>query len=163
MSCENELLKLAEGLMNSTTGSRYFKDNNKYALQALIRDEGICVYCEKPLWEEYGVASCVDHLIPKNVYAGKLNDVDNLVAACAECNHIKHFYNPSTEGGEGGGQIVITEITEELRLRLISIASDKIKERKATSNWEGEFPNAKRLFKKAVEEYRKCKEILVAA
>jgi len=48
MSCEKELLKLAEGLMDSTTGSRYFKTNNKYALQALIRDKGICVYCEKP-------------------------------------------------------------------------------------------------------------------
>jgi hypothetical protein len=68
MSCEKELLKLAEGLMDSTTGSRYFKDNNVINLQALIRDGGMCVYCKEPLWEEYSVAiqACGDHLLPKS-------------------------------------------------------------------------------------------------
>jgi hypothetical protein len=103
----------------------------------------------------------------QKVDPGRSNDVDNLVAACSKCNSIKRHYDASKEKGK---EIVITEtipITEELRLRLISIATDEINKRKATNDWEGEFRNAQRLFKKAVEAYRevyrKCKETLVAA
>jgi hypothetical protein len=57
MSCEKELGQIARNLFNS--GNRWFRGNRHYlkVLQAIIRDEGNCVYCKKPLWKEFGVPS----------------------------------------------------------------------------------------------------------
>jgi len=67
MSCEKELEQIARNLINSD--SRWFKGNRYYfkALQGIIRHGGICVYCEKNLWDNFGVASRVDHLLPRSL------------------------------------------------------------------------------------------------
>jgi hypothetical protein len=165
MSCEKELEQLAGSLMNSR--SKWFKGNRHYfkVLQAFIRDGGRCVYCEKTLWNTFDacIASCGDHLLPRSTYPLRAEDVNNLVPACAECNAIKRDCDPSKEEGR---EIVITdttEITEEVRRRLICNAQEQIKRKMNSDNWRNEFRIAKPLFDEAVEKYRKCKESPVAA
>jgi hypothetical protein len=81
-----------------------------------------------------------------------------LVPACAECNHIKHYDDPS------GGQGARLDLTDDnVRQGLIGIANDKIQQKKKAHDWEGEFPNARLRFKDAVAQYRKCKESATAA
>jgi len=66
-------------------------------LQAFIRDGGCCVYCGRPLLDTYGAALTAtgEHLLPKHKYSDLTESVDNLVPACAECNRIKHDYDPA--------------------------------------------------------------------
>jgi CRISPR/Cas system Type II protein with McrA/HNH and RuvC-like nuclease domain len=151
MSCEKELEQLARDLINR--GSRWFKGNNINVLQAFIRDEGKCVYCGKELWKVFGIASCGDHLLPKSRYHDLSQRVENLVAACAECNYIKRDYDPS--GWEGS---LKSEITEQVRLEFIATAKKVIEERREKDNWKNEFEAAKVLFWEAVEKYRRCRE-----
>jgi hypothetical protein len=163
MTCEKELEQIARSLINSD--SRWFKGNKHYfkVLQAIIRDEGNCVYCKKPLWHEFGVPSHGDHLLPRSVYPQWAEEIDNLVFACAECNAIKRDYDPSKESGK---EIVITEttaITEEIRRELIRNAYEYIQRKTNSDDWRNEFKKAKPLFDEAVEKYRKCKESVAAA
>jgi 5-methylcytosine-specific restriction endonuclease McrA len=44
------------------------------------RDTGRCAYCRKP-------ASTIDHVVPRS--RGGCHTWDNVVAACARCNHLK--------------------------------------------------------------------------
>jgi hypothetical protein len=155
MPCEKELQELAMVLRK---GSRYFKGWNINVLQAFIRDRGCCVYCGKPLLEKFGVAGTGDHLLPKCDYPDLAENVDNLVPACAECEHIKHYYDPSKGKGK---ELVITE--QVRRLSLIPEAQREIERRTKANDWKKEFDTAKRLFDDAVEEYRKCKESAAAA
>jgi hypothetical protein len=150
MSCPKELDQIARDLING--GSRWFKGNRQYftVLRAFIRDKGVCVYCGKDLWEKFGVASCGDHLLPKSGYPDRAEDVDNRVAACAECNHIKRNFDPS------GNKVVERPITDEVRLELIRKAGEEINKRRRDSGWEGEFQTAKRQFQEAVAKYRDC-------
>ena len=104
------------------------------------------------------MASSGDHLLPRSQYPQLEGNVYNLVPACADCNHIKHYDDPSS--GEGAG-LDLTD--DKVRQRLIDIANDQIKQKKKAHDWEGEFPNARLRFKEAVEEYRKCKESAAAA
>jgi len=156
MPCEKELEQLARDLINGP--SRWFKGNNINVLQAFIRDEGKCVYCGKELWKVFGAASCGDHLLPKSLYHDLAQRVENLVAACAECNHIKRDYDPSGWGGSMKG-----EITDQVRLEFITKAKEKIKERQEKDDWKNEFETAKVLFWAAVDKYSKGKEAAIAA
>src|SRR6266852_6120277 len=113
VSCEKELRGIATALKK---GSLYFSGGwNINMLQAFIRDGGCCVYCEKPLLDAYSVAATAtgDHLLPSHKYSDLAQKVDNLVPACADCNRIKHYYDPS----EGKGRRLA--ITEEARTGLI--------------------------------------------
>ncbi len=152
MSSAKELGQIARDLVNSS--SPWFKGNRHYfsVLQAFIRDEGICVYCGKDLWEKFGIASCGDHLLPEGRYSDREHDVDNLVAACAECNGIKRDYDPSDR------KDIERPIPEQVRLDLVRKAREEIDRRTNTADWRNEFQTAKRLFGEAVEKYRKCKE-----
>lgn len=58
---------------NSSTGSAW----NKLRLEVLIRDNYQCVYCGREATE-------ADHVYPKAL--GGKDSIDNLVAACKECN-----------------------------------------------------------------------------
>jgi hypothetical protein len=141
-------------------GSPYFKGGwNVNALQAFIRDGGCCAYCGKSLlgtWDAAKTAT-IDHLLPKCNYPELIWNVDNLVPACAECNHMKLDYDPSEVGGK---EIVITE---EIRLGLIRKAKEEIDRRtKANDYWEREFQIASLRFQQAVTEYRQCKEAATA-
>jgi len=151
MSCKNELHGIAKALRKK---SLYFKDGwNINMLQAFIRDGGCCVYCGKPLLDTYGVALTAtgEHLLPKHKYSDLTQNVDNLVPACAECNRIKHDYDPS----EGKGRRLV--ITEEVRLALIGKVKREIKRKR--SDDEREFlQTGKVAFKQAVAQYRKCRE-----
>lgn len=49
----------------------------------LARDAGLCRYCGK----DAGKPAHVDHVIPYSL--GGLTELDNLVTACADCNHRK--------------------------------------------------------------------------
>ena len=121
------------------------------------------MYCGKDLWEKFGIPACTDHLLPRSVYPQRAHDVDNLVAACADCNAIKRNYDPSKENGK---EIIITEmteITEELRERLINNAKEEIKRKANSDYWKKEFETAKVLFTEAVAKYRACKEFAAAA
>jgi hypothetical protein len=97
-------------------------------------------------------------LLPKCDYPDLAENVDNLVPACAECEHIKHYYDPSKGKGK---ELVITE--QVRRLSLIPEAQREIERRTKANDWKKEFDTAKRLFDEAVEEYRKYKESAAAA
>jgi HNH endonuclease len=152
MPYKKELQVIAMALRR---GTPYFKGGwNVNALQAFIRDSGCFVYCGKPLLDTWDAAktATVDHLLPKCNYPELIWNVDNLVPACAECNHIKLYYDPS----EGGKEIVITE---EVRLGLIRKAKEEIDRRtKANDYWEREFQIASLRFQESVKQYRQCKE-----
>ena len=61
----------------------------KQRLRVLQRDNWICHYC-------HGMANEVDHIIPKAVDNGPASDeMDNLVAACRQCNLRKGKKNQS--------------------------------------------------------------------
>lgn len=145
----DELKRIAIDLQNA---SRWFKGWNLSGLQAFIRDEGCCVYCGTPLFEEYNqtASSCIDHLLPRKTYPDLAENVENLVAACTTCNHIKHFYDPS--GWNGNYHV----ITPEVRRDLISKACDDIMRKKKIGDWEKEFPTAKTHFRAALAKYRNC-------
>jgi HNH endonuclease len=158
MSCEKELEKLANDLIEGS--SPWFKGGSYYrkVLQAIIRDGGRCVYCGKDLWGVFGLFGCMDHLLPRSVYPGRQARVDNLVQACAECNSIKRDFDPSKKCGGGIVVTETTEITEEVRERLIGCAKKEIDERRKSDYWRNEFEIAKHLLSEAVEKYRKCKD-----
>jgi hypothetical protein len=64
-----------------TTGKR----SNANFTKALKRDGYVCRYCGyDPFNDNRIVSICVDHVIP-HAYGGG-NKLDNLVAACEECN-----------------------------------------------------------------------------
>ncbi len=156
MSRDKCLEQLATNLF--AKDNQWFKGNKHYfkVLQAIIRDEGKCVYCGKPLWEEFGVPSCGDHLLPQSIYPSRAGHVDNLVFACAECNAIKLDYDPS----ENGTEPVITdttEITDQLRERLIAKAHAYIEDKRTSNDWRNAFKTAKPLLHKAIAEYREYK------
>jgi HNH endonuclease len=158
MPCEEELQGIATALRN---GSPYFKAGwNANALQAFIRDGGCCVYCGKHLlntWEAAKTAT-IDHLLPRCNHPERGWNVDNLVPACAECNHIKLNYDPF----EGEGKALV--ITEGVRLHLIRKAKEEIdKKTKANEYWESEFQAAKLRSQEAVTQYRQYKESPVTA
>jgi hypothetical protein len=153
MSCETELQGIATALRR---GSPYFKEGwNINALQAFIRDGGCCAYCGKPLLNTWDAAktATIDHLLPSCRYPERGWNVDNLVPACAECNHTKHNYDPSEQNGK---ELVITE---EVRVLLIRKAKDEI-DRKTRANdyWEREFQTARMRFQDAVTQYRQYGE-----
>src|SRR5436309_14711527 len=106
MSGENELQEIATALRR---GSPYFKEGwNINALQAFIRERGCCAYCGRLLLNTWDAAktATIDHLLPRCKYPERGWSVDNLVPACAECNHIKFNYGPSEEKGK---ELLITE------------------------------------------------------
>jgi hypothetical protein len=153
MSCEKELQEITTALRKK---SLYFGEGwNANALQAFIRDGGGCAYCGKPLldtWEAAKTAT-IDHLLPRCSHPELGWKVDNLVPACAECNHIKRNYDPS----EGGGTALV--LTEEIRLGLVCKAKEKIDERtKANECWESDFQTARLRFREAVAQYRERKD-----
>jgi 5-methylcytosine-specific restriction endonuclease McrA len=153
MSCEKELQEITTALRKK---SPYFKEGwNANALQAFIREGGSCVYCGKPLldtWEAAQTAT-IDHLLPRCSHPEWGWKVENLVPACAECNHIKRNYDPSEQGSTA------LVLTEGIRLGLVCKAREKIAERtKANERWEGEFQKATPLFQEAVAQYREHKE-----
>jgi hypothetical protein len=91
-------------------------------------------------------------MLPRCSYPELGWKVDNLVPACAECNHIKRNYDPS----EGGGTALV--FTEEIRLGLVCKAKGKIDERtKANECWESDFQTARLRFREAVAQYRERK------
>ncbi len=149
MSSAEELQRIAMALRKH---SRYFKGWNINGLQAFIRDGGCCVYCGKPLLEKYGVASAADHLLPKSEYPELAEEPTNLVPACADCNHLKHYYDPS----DGKGKEFV--ITDEVRLNLIVKAKEDLDRKKEAGDWEKEFQTATLRFREAVAQYRGCKE-----
>jgi hypothetical protein len=157
MSFEKELQGIATALRNDAP---YFNGGwNFNALQAFIRDGGRCVYCGRALLDTYGVAktATVDHLLPRSAYPERGWNVDNLVPACAECNHVKLHYDPS----EGKGKDLV--ISEEVRLSLVGKAKEEIDRRtKANDCWERDFPTAGLRFQEAVAQYLKCKESIAA-
>jgi HNH endonuclease len=159
MSSEKELQ--LQGIANALRkDAPYFNIGwNFNALQAFIRDGGRCAYCGKPLLETYGVSktATADHLLPRSTYPERGWNVDNLVAACGECNRIKHHYDAS----EGKGKDLV--ITEEVRLSLVGKAKEEIERRtKANECWEKDFPTAGLRFQEAVAQYLKCKESIAA-
>ena len=127
--------------------SPYFKDWNINGLQAFIRDGGCCVYCEKPLMEDYDVVSCVDHLLPRSIYPELEHYVQNLVAACADCNQKKRNFDPSR--GKG-----LETLITEVRSDLIREARAEIERKRASMDWRAIFQTAKVHFRDAVAEYR---------
>jgi hypothetical protein len=149
MSCERDLQGIAAALKKE---SLYFSGGwNINILQAFIRDGGCCVYCGKEVLKEFGLAFCGDHLLPKSLYPDLAQNVDNLVPACAECNLIKHYYDPS-EGA--GGEIVITE---DVRLGFIRKAREEIRRKRI--DYERDFLQTGKVpFEQAVAQYRKCRE-----
>jgi hypothetical protein len=153
MSCETDLEALAVDLRKSAP---YFKDGwHINALQAFIRDGGLCAYCGETLLDTYGHSktATIDHLLPRCTYPERGWGVENLVPACTTCNRIKHHYDPS----EGNGKGLV--ITGQVRLRLIKKANEEIgKWNKADKEWEKEFHAAKPRFQEAVAKYLKCKE-----
>ncbi len=153
MSCEKELQEITTALRKK---SPYFREGwNPNALQAFIRDGGCCAYCGKLLLDMWDAAktATIDHLLPRCSYPELGWKVDNLVPACAECNHIKRNYDPS----EGGGTALV--LTEDIRLGLIGKAKEKINERtKANECWESDFQTARLRFREAVAQYRERKD-----
>jgi hypothetical protein len=157
MSCEKELQVIAASLRK---GSPYFRAGwNVNALQAFIRDSGCCVYCGKSLlntWDSAKTAT-IDHLLPRCKYPELGWNVDNLVPACSECNHIKLHYDPS----EGGGKALV--LTEEIRVGLVRKAKEDIdRKTKANEYWKGEFRMASLSFREAVTQYRERRESAAA-
>lgn len=153
MPYETELQAITTKLRR---GSPYFREGwNANALQAFVRDGGCCVYCGSFLlnsWDDAKTAT-IDHLLPRCRYPERGWSVENLVPACAECNHIKRNYDPSEEKGE---ELVITE---EVRLALVQKAKNEIdKKKKEDVPWESQFEEARLLFQDAVMQYRRCKE-----
>jgi 5-methylcytosine-specific restriction endonuclease McrA len=145
MSSNNELQEVATALRKR---SLYFNGWNINVLQAFIRDGGCCVYCGNELLNEFGVASCGDHLLPKSLYPDLAENVDNLVPACAECNHIKRVYDPS----DGKGKELV--ITDDIRLELVRKAKEEINRLRRLNDWEKEFQTAKDHFREAVIQHR---------
>ena len=120
-----------------------------------VRDGGCCVYCGKEVLKEFGLAFCGDHLLPKSLYPDLAQNVDNLVPACAECNLIKHYYDPS----EGKGMEIV--ITEDVRLGFIRKAREEIRRKRI--DYERDFlQTGKAPFEQAVALYRKCKATATA-
>jgi HNH endonuclease len=162
MSCESELEAIARELRKATP---YFKGGwHLNAVQAFIRDGGCCVYCGKPLLDNYGVSktATIDHLLPSHTYPERGWNVDNLVPACATCNRTKLYYDPSETNGKD------LVITAEVRLGLIQKAKaeiDRITKARMTQDdeyWEREFQTARLCFQEAVAKYLKCKEFTAA-
>jgi len=155
MSHEEELRGIAIALKKE---SLYFSGGwNINMLQAFIRDGGCCAYCETPLLHTYVVSATAtgDHLLPRHKYPDLGENVDNLVPACAECNRIKHYYDPSE--GKGSGIV----ITEEVRLSFIRKAREEIGKKRF--DYEREFiETGKAAFEQAVAKYRKCNEPIPA-
>lgn len=63
---------------------------NRYALKEVVEclhamQHGKCCYCEMRVSDE-GHGRAVEHFAPKAVFAGRRNDWDNLLLACAQCN-----------------------------------------------------------------------------
>jgi len=145
MSCEEELKTLAKALRKN---SLCFKGWNLVALQAFIRDEGLCVYCGKSAMAGKGDR---DHLLPQKKYPQLAKNVENSVASCVCCNRVKFNYDPSE--GKGAGLV---------RKDLILKAHEEIERRKI--EWEREFVETGKVpFEEAVAQYRKCKESATAA
>jgi len=72
-------------LMRSSTGrlKRIRKNNKKYLrIKLIMRDGNSCAYCgtENKSLE-------IDHIIPKS--KGGVNDINNLVLSCRDCNSKK--------------------------------------------------------------------------
>jgi len=152
MSCAEELRAIATALRKE---SPYFKSWDDDVLQAFIRDRGRCVYCGKPALAGKG---CGDHLLPRK-YTQWLSKPENRVAACVCCNLVKGNYDPSKGKST---EIVITEITDEVRESLIRAAREEIERRKI--EWERDFvQHGKVPFEEAVAQYGKCKESGAAA
>lgn len=150
MSEESQLARIAEQLVEKEI---YFSKHKPECLQAFIRDKGKCVYCPADLFESYDTASATDHLIPRSLLKknGRLSllwDVRNLVASCAECNTIKHNFDPSH--GD------IAKLFDECKRReMIAESAQEIERRKkATPDWRSIFVRAKENFQKSVEEYK---------
>jgi hypothetical protein len=127
----------------------FFARHNILCLQAFIRDGGRCRYCDRDLFESYDTASATDHLLPRSRYPALEWDPLNLVASCSECNHTKSDWNPA-------GNEDYTDLTEDLRERLIAAASAYIKERKKTPDFRSMFPRARTRFQEAVAQHRKA-------
>jgi HNH endonuclease len=146
MSRDEELRGIAIALKKE---SLYFSGGwNINILQAFIRDGGCCVYCGKEVLKEFSLAFCGDHLLPKSLYPDLAENVDNLVPACAECNLIKHNYDPS----EGRGREIV--ITEQVRSSFILKAKEEITRKRI--DYECEFiQTGKVAFEQAVAKYRK--------
>jgi hypothetical protein len=144
--CSLDALRaIAKNLMKEEL---FFAKHNILCLQAFIRDEGRCRYCGRDLFESYDVMSATDHLLPRSQYSQLEWDPLNLVASCAECNHIKGAWNPA-----GNEQYV--DLTDETRERLIAAAGKYINEKKAAPDFRSMFPRARARFQESVDQYRK--------
>jgi hypothetical protein len=119
-------------------------------LQAFIRDAGLCVYCGKKLLKEFGPSceACGDHLLPRSKYPELAQNVNNCVPACADCNRMKHNYDPSN----GRGRKIV--LTESVRREFIRKSKEDIKRKKREARRL--FRTGIIVFRQAVAQYRQC-------
>jgi len=141
---ESRLREIASSLAAEQS---YFAKWDINYLQAFIRDGGNCQYCERYLFEDYDVASCGDHLLPRKSYPELIKNVHNLVACCTECNQIKRDFDPAkNDPGDLGN--------EEYRKRIVEKAKNHVKTIGAKRNWRAMFDDARAAFEKKVHQYR---------
>jgi HNH endonuclease len=144
---QNELLRIALALKKE---SEYFSEGwNINFLQAFIRDRGNCVYCGRDVMKEFCLAQG-DHVLPRQIYPALAQNVTNLVPACAHCNRMKSYYDPS----EGKGMEVI--LTDELRRQFIEKSKEEIKRKQIA--YERDFQTGDALFNQAIADYRRHAE-----
>ncbi|SRR5258707_15532974 len=148
MSRREQLLEIAVTLKK---GSPYFRSGwNLSMLQAFIRDGGCCVYCGKELLREFVGAcdACGDHLLPRSKYPDLVDNVDNCVPACVDCNRMKHDFDASK--GRGMNRV----ITESVRQSFIRKSREVIERKKIEDGRV--FQTGKTAFRQAVAQYRQC-------
>lgn len=148
MSRKDRLREIARALIKQ---SPYFSGGwASHMLQAFIRDAGRCVYCGKDLLKEFGQAceACGDHLLPRSRYPKLAQNVNNCVPACADCNRVKHSYDPS----KGRGMKIV--LTESVRRDLIRKSREVIKRKRKESRRF--FRGGQVAFRRAVTQYRQC-------
>jgi hypothetical protein len=140
---ESQLRDLALSLRCNTP---YFSSGwNIRFLQAFIRDGGICVYCKRDVMSELCIA-CGDHLLPRRRYPQLIANVDNIVAACTNCNRIKADFDPSNAKGNEIG------LTAKTRKTLIQASKEEIDRRKSV--YARDYETGVAAFKEAISRYR---------
>jgi hypothetical protein len=128
----------------------YFAKWNISYLEAFIRDKGFCQYCDpkRYLFESYDLASCGDHLLPRKTHKDAVEDVDNIVACCTECNQLKRDFDPSeNDPGKLSDPRYRQRVIEKVRAHVGSLRTDR--------NWRQQFERARARFERAVAEYNK--------
>lgn len=65
----------------------------RFRMAAFVRQQGRCYYCDAPMWIASSCGSrhlqcTAEHLVAR--CDGGHNRAENIVAACAYCNHTRH-------------------------------------------------------------------------